>query len=159
MGEDRPADNPAPARSTGLTTWARPPPVAGLDPKGKARLRHGPDLLAALASLMGAAGVGLAAAGAHQNGGDLARTGALFLLMHAAACLGLAANARARPSPGLLGAGFVMAAGACLFAADLARSGFEGERLFPMAAPIGGSTMLLAWLAAAVVFALRLRRG
>ena len=56
-------------------------------------------------------------------------------------------------SRALLAAGFVMAAGASLFAADLARSAFAGDRLFPFAAPIGGSTMILAWLALAGVFA------
>jgi uncharacterized membrane protein YgdD (TMEM256/DUF423 family) len=31
---------------------------------------------------------------------------------------------------------------------------FTGERVFPFAAPIGGTTMLLAWIALAVVFAI-----
>jgi uncharacterized membrane protein YgdD (TMEM256/DUF423 family) len=107
---------------------------------------------------MGASGVALAAVAAHQNGGDLGRTAALFLLLHAAACLGVAAHARVAPSRALVVAGFALAAGATLFAADLARSGFSGERLFPMAAPIGGSTMILAWLALAAVFAMTARR-
>jgi uncharacterized membrane protein YgdD (TMEM256/DUF423 family) len=110
-------------------------------------------VLSACAALMGAAGVGLAALAAHQNGGEFGRTAALFLLLHAAACLAVAAHARIVASRALIVAGFVMAAGASLFAADLARSGFAGERLFPFAAPIGGSTMLLAWLALAGVFA------
>ncbi len=107
---------------------------------------------------MGAAGVGLAALAAHQNGGEFGRTAALFLLLHAAACLGIAAHARVKPSAALVVVGFAMAAGALLFAADLARSGFAGERLFPFAAPIGGSTMILAWLALACVFVADLRR-
>jgi uncharacterized membrane protein YgdD (TMEM256/DUF423 family) len=102
---------------------------------------------------MGACGVALAARAAHQNGGDLGRTAALFLLLHAAACLGVAAHARIAPSLALVAIGFVMAAGASLFAADLAKSAFGGERLFPFAAPIGGSTMILAWVALAVIFA------
>jgi uncharacterized membrane protein YgdD (TMEM256/DUF423 family) len=121
-----------------------------------------PLVLAASAALMGAAGVGLAALAAHQNGGDLGRTAALFLLMHAAACLGIAAHARLAPSRALVAIGFVMAAGATLFAADLAKSAFFGERLFPFAAPIGGSTMMLAWLALAAALAaeaLRERKG
>ena len=121
-------------------------------------MTRAPIVLAVTAALMGAAGVGLAAAAAHQGGGDLGRTAALFLLLHAAACLGIAAHARVAPSRALLIVGFVLAAGAILFAADLARSGFAGERLFPMAAPIGGSTMLLAWLALAAVFAFAARR-
>ncbi len=121
-------------------------------------MSRAPAVLAACAALMGAAGVGLAAAAVHQNGGDLARTGALFLLLHAAACLAVAAHVRIEPQRPVIAAGFILAAGATLFAADLAKSGFTGERLFPMAAPIGGSTMLIAWLALAVLFALAARR-
>ena len=117
-----------------------------------------PNVLAAVAALMGASGVGLAALAAHQNGGDLGRTAALFLLLHAAACLGVAAHARLAPSRALVVAGFVLAAGASLFAADLASSAFTGERLFPFAAPAGGSTMILAWAALAVIFAASARR-
>jgi uncharacterized membrane protein YgdD (TMEM256/DUF423 family) len=40
----------------------------------------------------------------------------------------------------------------------VARSAFMGERLFPMAAPIGGSIMILAWIALAVVFLVESRR-
>lgn len=107
---------------------------------------------------MGAAGVALAALAAHQNGGELGRTAALFLLLHAGALLGVSAHARVAPSPALLLAGFVTAAGAALFCADLARLAFAGERLFPFAAPIGGSTMILGWLALALVFLVSARR-
>ncbi len=115
-------------------------------------MNRSPAVLSAVAALMGAAGVALAAAAVHQNGGDLARTAALFLIMHAAACLAVAAQARHLASRALGVAGFVLAAGTALFAADLASSAFLGGRLFPMAAPIGGSTMLIAWLALAIVF-------
>ncbi len=116
-------------------------------------MSRAPVVLAFIASLMGAAGVALAAAAAHQNGGDLGRTAALFLLLHAAACLGIAAHAQLAPSRALVTAGFVMAAGAALFSADLAKSAFTGERFFPMAAPIGGSTMLMSWVALIAIFA------
>jgi uncharacterized membrane protein YgdD (TMEM256/DUF423 family) len=121
-------------------------------------LTRSPAILSAVAALMGAAGVGLVAAAVHKNGGDLARTAALFLIMHAAACLAVAAHARHLASRALIVTGFVLAAGAALFAADLAASAFLGGRLFPMAAPIGGTTMLLAWLALAVIFVNGLRR-
>ncbi len=116
-------------------------------------MNRAPIVLAAVAALMGASGVGLAALAAHQNGGDVGRTAALFLLLHAVACLGIAAHARIGRSSALVVAGFVMAAGASLFAADLAESAFTGERLFPFAAPTGGSAMILAWAALAVIFA------
>jgi uncharacterized membrane protein YgdD (TMEM256/DUF423 family) len=123
-------------------------------------MTRSPLVLAGAAALMGAAGVGLAAAGVHQGGGELAERGALFLLIHAAAALAIAAHARAataeqRP---LVVVGFVMEAGAALFSAELAMRAFTGDRLFPYAAPIGGTTMLLAWLALAIVFAAAGRR-
>jgi uncharacterized membrane protein YgdD (TMEM256/DUF423 family) len=121
-------------------------------------VKRAPLVLAACAALMGAAGVGLAALAAHQNGGELGRTAALFLLLHAAACLAVSAHARMAASRALASAGFVIAAGASLFSADLASSAFAGERLFPFAAPLGGSTMILGWLALAAAFAAEARR-
>jgi uncharacterized membrane protein YgdD (TMEM256/DUF423 family) len=118
-----------------------------------------PLVLAALAALMGGAGVALAAAAAHVGGGELGRTAALFLILHAAATLGIAAHARVAPSRALVAVGFVMEAGAALFAGDLASRAFAGARLFPFAAPLGGSTMILGWLALAAVFATAARRA
>jgi uncharacterized membrane protein YgdD (TMEM256/DUF423 family) len=112
-----------------------------------------PLVLAALAALMGGAGVALAAAGVHQDGGEFARTAALFLILHAAAALAVAAHVRISGSRFILAIGFLMEAGATLFAADLAYHAFAGARLFPFAAPIGGSTMILAWILLAAAFA------
>jgi uncharacterized membrane protein YgdD (TMEM256/DUF423 family) len=53
---------------------------------------------------------------------------------------------------------FVMEAGAALFSAELAMHAFTGERIFLFAAPIGGTTMMLSWVALAVVFATASRR-
>lgn len=111
------------------------------------------DALAALAALMGAGGVALAALGVHADGGDLARTAALFLILHAGALLGVSAHARQRErAVALLVVGFALAVGAILFSGDLAARAFSGARLFPFAAPIGGSLMILSWLALAIVF-------
>ena len=118
-----------------------------------------PLVLAALAALMGAAGVALAAAAVHKDGGEFASRGAIFLLLHAVAALAIAAHARVQPSRALLAVGFVMEAGASLFAADLAYHAFMGDRLFPYAAPIGGTTMILSWLALAAAFASTLMRS
>jgi uncharacterized membrane protein YgdD (TMEM256/DUF423 family) len=109
---------------------------------------------------MGAAGVALAAAGVHASGGELAERGAVFLLLHAAAALAIAAQARvaADSARALVIVGFAMEAGAALFSAELAMRAFTGERIFPFAAPIGGSTMMIAWLALAIVFAAAVRR-
>ena len=116
-------------------------------------MTRAPLLVAAIAALMGAAGVALAAAAVHMSGGDLAHRGALFLILHAAAALAIAAHARLGGGRALIIVGFAMEAGASLFAADLAFHAFVGERLFRFAAPIGGTTMILAWLALAFAFA------
>jgi uncharacterized membrane protein YgdD (TMEM256/DUF423 family) len=118
-------------------------------------MNRSPSVLAGLAALMGAAGGALAAAGVHANGGELALKGAQFLILHACAALAIAAFAGLATAPGraLIIVGFVMEAGTTLFAAELAAHAFTGERLFPFAAPIGGSAMILSWLALAIVFA------
>ena len=123
-------------------------------------MTRSPLILAGVAALMGAAGVGLAAAGVHASGGELAQRGALFLLIHAAAALAIAAHARVAAAAGraLVVVGFVMEAGAALFSAELAVRAFTGDRLFPFAAPIGGSTMMISWLALAIVFTAAGRR-
>ncbi len=124
-------------------------------------MNRSPLVLAGAAALMGAAGVALAAAGVHENGGELAERAALFLLLHACAALAIAAHARiggGASARALVIVGFIMEAGAILFSAELAMHVFTGARIFAFAAPIGGSTMLLAWIALAVVFATASRR-
>jgi uncharacterized membrane protein YgdD (TMEM256/DUF423 family) len=124
-------------------------------------MTRSPFILAGVAALMGAAGVALAAAGVRASGGELAERGALFLLLHAAAALAVAAHAwvATASARALVIVGFVMEAGAALFSAELAVRAFTGVRIFPFAAPIGGTTMLIAWVALAVVFATAGRRG
>jgi uncharacterized membrane protein YgdD (TMEM256/DUF423 family) len=110
--------------------------------------------LGVLAALMGAAGVALAAAATHEAGGTMGQTAAYFLILHAAALLGATACAAgdARLARALLVVGAGLGLGAIVFSADLASRAFSGARLFPMAAPIGGSLMILFWLALAGVF-------
>lgn len=122
------------------------------------------SILAALACLMGAAGVALAAAAAHGQGdGDLAKTASLFLILHAAALLGLAALVAPIVGEGLrralLVGGFGLGCAAILFSSDLASRALAGSRLFPMAAPIGGTGMILFWLALAAVWIYAAMRG
>ena len=115
------------------------------------------DYLALLAALMGAGGVALAAASTHAAGGDFGRTAAQFLILHAAALLGVSASARAatpRRTRRVLLAGAALALGTLLFSADLAMRAFAGARLFPFAAPTGGSLMIASWIALAAVLAL-----
>jgi uncharacterized membrane protein YgdD (TMEM256/DUF423 family) len=118
-------------------------------------MKRSPLVLAGVAALMGAAGVALAAAGVHASGGELVLRSAEFLLLHACAALAIAAHARVAPDSAraLVIVGFVMEAGAILFSAELAIHVYAGVRIFPLAAPIGGTTMLIAWAALAAIFA------
>ena len=109
-------------------------------------------ILAILAGIMGADGVILAAAAAHQV--DAARLGSAssMLLFHALAILAAVALAER----GILRFGIAMAAAwgfvvaAALFAGDLTLRQYAGHSLFPFAAPAGGSLMIANWLALAV---------
>ena len=97
------------------------------------------SLIVFFAGLAGAAGVALGAAAAHRVDDPGLATAAQMLVLHAAAVL-------------LIG-------GALLFAGDIALRGFTGNRLFPMAAPIGGSTMIGGWVVLAIAALAGLRRG
>jgi uncharacterized membrane protein YgdD (TMEM256/DUF423 family) len=108
-----------------------------------------------LASLMGACGVVLAAAAAHAAPGAGLDSAAYLLLFHAVAVLGAVALAGQgllwRPAGLIAMAGFVL--GGTLFAADVSMRAFAGHHLFPMAAPSGGTILILAWIVLAVAAA------
>lgn len=93
------------------------------------------------AGLLGAGGVALLASAAHA-GGDNLGTAAAFMLAHAPALLavGLAGGRILAP------AALVVLAGVALFAGDLTMRDLAGARLFPMAAPTGGTLTILGWL-------------
>jgi uncharacterized membrane protein YgdD (TMEM256/DUF423 family) len=105
-------------------------------------------ILIALAGLIGAAGVILAAAGAHAAPHAGLDSAAYLLLFHAAAVLGGAALTQ----QGLLWRPLALAvliawiAGAALFSGDVALRAFAGHRLFAMAAPTGGVILIAAWV-------------
>ncbi len=120
--------------------------------------RHVMGTAIIVAGLMGAAGIILAAAGAHAASRAGLDSAGYILLFHAAALLGGSAVLQHdlvwRPL-GLL-AFAAWAFGAILFSADVALRAFVGHRLFPMAAPAGGIILLAGWLivAAAALVAL-----
>ena len=104
----------------------------------------------AVAGLFGAAGVAAAAAAAHVTGGGSLATAAEILMIHAAALTGL--GAATRTGGGALcavAAGLTFGAG--LFGGDVALRALSDHRLFPMAAPIGGSILIGSWLVLAVL--------
>lgn len=117
--------------------------------KIKAILARSHAFLTAWAGLMGAGGVAAAAAAAHVRGAQKLFNVALVLLAHAAAILALTM----RPGRLATGAAYAMALGATLFSLDVGLLTLRGAHLFPMAAPTGGITLILAWLAVVFVAA------
>lgn len=112
-------------------------------------------ILVILAALMGADGVILAALSVHQAGAERLASASAMLLFHASAVLGTIAlterglvHARVGVAAAL---GFVVAT--ALFAGDLTLRQYAGHRLFPYAAPTGGTLLILSWLALAVAAA------
>jgi uncharacterized membrane protein YgdD (TMEM256/DUF423 family) len=107
--------------------------------------------LLVLAGLMGACGVGLAAAAAHGTSAAGLESAAWLLLFHATAILGAASLASHQLlwRPLALVTMLCFVAGGALFAGDIAMRAFAGQRLFPMAAPTGGTLLLIGWLALA----------
>jgi uncharacterized membrane protein YgdD (TMEM256/DUF423 family) len=118
-------------------------------------MNRGARVLIVLAGIMGADGVILAAASAHQADASRLASASSMLLFHACAVLAtvaLAERALVHARIGMLAAiGFVVAAG--LFAGDLTLRQYAGHGLFPMAAPTGGTLLIASWLVLAVAAA------
>lgn len=94
-------------------------------------------------AVCGAAGVALSAAASHGGSANVA-TAANFLLFHAPALIALSlvvAESRILH----IGAAVLLVA-VLLFSGDLLARDYLGQRLFPFAAPIGGTGMILGWL-------------
>ncbi|HKS20382.1 MAG TPA: DUF423 domain-containing protein [Bradyrhizobium sp.] len=112
-------------------------------------------ILIGLAAIMGADGVMLAAASAHQADASRLSAASSMLLFHASAVLASVALIERALLPvriGLVAAfGFVVAAS--LFAGDLTLRQYAGHSLFPFAAPTGGTLLILSWLLLAVAAA------
>jgi uncharacterized membrane protein YgdD (TMEM256/DUF423 family) len=109
-------------------------------------------ILVILAAVMGADGVILAAASAHQPDATRLASASSMLLFHALAVLAAVAlteRGLIHLRLGLVAAwGFVVAA--ALFAGDLTLRQYAGHSLFPMAAPTCGTLLIVSWLALAV---------
>jgi uncharacterized membrane protein YgdD (TMEM256/DUF423 family) len=109
-------------------------------------------ILIVLAAIMGADGVILAAASAHLPDASRLAAASSMLLFHATAVLGTVALAER----GLadiriaIAAAFGFVVAAALFAGDLTLRQYAGHGLFPMAAPTGGTLLIVSWLALAV---------
>jgi uncharacterized membrane protein YgdD (TMEM256/DUF423 family) len=112
-------------------------------------------ILVILAGVMGADGVILAAASAHQPDATRLAAASSMLLFHATAVLAVVALAERgviHLGIGIAAAwGFVIAA--ALFAGDLTLRQYAGHSLFPMAAPTGGTLLIASWVVLAVAAA------
>lgn len=111
---------------------------------------------AVAAGLIGAAGVGLAAAASHAGGEALLRPASTICLAHAPALIALALSGEKIRLSGLAALG--MSIGTLLFAGDLVARHFLGTGVFPMAAPTGGMTLIASWLLLAISAAMPPRR-
>jgi uncharacterized membrane protein YgdD (TMEM256/DUF423 family) len=102
---------------------------------------------AAVAGLTGAGGIILAAAAAHGMPDPRLQTAANFMMLHAAATLAVCGLALALPQRGIwfLGAAALFLSGSLLFGGDLSARALAGTRLFPMAAPLGGTLLIFGW--------------
>jgi uncharacterized membrane protein YgdD (TMEM256/DUF423 family) len=114
----------------------------------------------AIACLYGAAGVALWAGATHATGGGSAAIGAQMLILHAGAIIALTVARKAGHLHERLAMWLIspLALGVALFGTDLALRGLVGERLFPMASPIGGMLMIASWLGLALTPFLAMRR-
>ena len=110
---------------------------------------------------MGADGVILAAASAHQPDAARLLPASSMLLFHALAVLAVVALTERGIIDRRIGiaaaSGFVVAA--ALFAADLTLRQYAGHSLFPFAAPTGGTLLIVSWLVLAVAAAWPRRKG
>ena len=112
-------------------------------------------ILIILAAVMGADGVILAAASAHQADATRLAAASSMLLFHATAVLAVVALTERGVVHARIGIasafGFVVAT--ALFAGDLTLRQYAGHSLFPFAAPSGGTLLIVSWLALAVAVA------
>jgi len=100
-------------------------------------------IFAGLGGLFGAAGIAAYAAAAHSAEGHMA-TIAPILFIHAPAFLALSVLARLNRAA-YFGA-WVLVLGLLFFIGDLVARDVAGDRLFPLAAPLGGSLLILGWI-------------
>ena len=105
-------------------------------------------ILIVLAGVMGADGVILAAASAHQPDAARLASASSMLLFHATAILGTVALAERGVIHLRIGmmAGWGFFVATALFAGDLTLRHYAGRGLFPMAAPTGGTLLIASWV-------------
>ena len=106
-------------------------------------------ILLFVGGLFGAAGVALSAVNAHLGGVNIA-TAATFLLAHAPALVAIGLLGGRRGDGVTRFGGLLLLLGPLLFSGDLLMREFVGDRLFPMAAPSGGTLTIVGWIVVAI---------
>jgi uncharacterized membrane protein YgdD (TMEM256/DUF423 family) len=120
------------------------------------RLEYLRPLILFVSGAMGAAGVALAAAASHGADTVFLGSASTMCLAHAPVLLGLYLGHRSFHTSTT--AALVLGIGTIVFAGDLVSRHYLGHRMFPFAAPLGGSLMMLGWLAIAAGAFLRSRQ-
>ncbi|MBW9086377.1 DUF423 domain-containing protein [Rhizobium wenxiniae] len=93
---------------------------------------------------MGLSGVALAAAASHGGDTHFLGNASTMCLAHAPVLLALYVGHATFRTATL--SALVLCLGTILFAGDLVARHYFGDRLFPFAAPMGGTLMMLGWL-------------
>jgi uncharacterized membrane protein YgdD (TMEM256/DUF423 family) len=122
-------------------------------------MRKGVRASATMAGLTGAGGLILAAADAHLVPDTRLHTAASLMLLHAVAAIALTSLALAVPQRGIwfVSAAGMLLSGSVIFGCDLTLRALLATRLFPMAAPLGGSLLILGWIIIALAAVVILR--
>lgn len=87
----------------------------------------------------------LLAAAAHMDTTGLMEKAGEMFLFHAPALIAMGLLAQLRKAPLVLPAMVLLVAGLGLFCGDMLMRALEDTRLFPMAAPTGGMTIIASW--------------
>ncbi len=101
-------------------------------------------LILLVSGLTGLSGVALAAAASHGGDTHFLGNASTMCLAHAPVLLALYIGHATFRTATL--AALVLGLGTIVFAGDLVARHYLGDRLFPFAAPMGGSLMMFGWL-------------
>jgi uncharacterized membrane protein YgdD (TMEM256/DUF423 family) len=119
-----------------------------------AKNETGVRVLLIAAGLIGISGVMAAAAASHAGESRNLAAIAAICLSHGPALLALGLLGQGRV---LQSAGWLLAGGTLVFAADLGVREWMGHGVFPGAAPLGGMAMILGWICISLAGAMRIR--